>query len=172
MAADKASIIAATEKAREDALAAHAAELAKYLNGTFSRKPGIMSVAVAAASEDGTLNRHIGEALARRFKTNTVEMLPSLFTAEFLSDGLFNDTFSGSRAPLARLDLLTSLDGLVLARETVEYTQNPSLENTITAHMQVDVTTMPVAASGDGERRGRWTANGVGFPDGTKPGQW
>jgi hypothetical protein len=162
VAADKAGSVAAAEKAREDALAAHAAELAKYLNGTFSRKPGIMSVAVAAASEDGTLNRHIGEALASRFKTNTIEMLPSLFTAEFLSDGLFADTFSGSRAPLARLDLLNSLDGLVLARESVDYSQNPSLENTVSAHMQVNVTAMPVAAKGDGETW-TFTANGVGF---------
>lgn len=162
VAADKAASLAAAEKARADAIAAHEAELAKYLNGTFSRKPGIISVAVAASSEDGTLNRHIGEALARRFKTNTVETLPSLFTAEFLADGLFNDTFGGSRAPLERLDLLKSLDGLVLARENVEYSQNPALENTVTAHMHIDVTAMPVAAKGEGETW-TFTANGVGF---------
>jgi hypothetical protein len=161
-AADEKAQADRTAKAREEAVANHSADLARYLNGTVSKKPGIASVAVAVASEDGALNRHIGEALARKFQGKAVEMFPSLFTSEFLSDGLFSDTFSGSRAALARLDLLNSLDGLVLGHETVEYSQNPSEDNTFTAHLKIDVTTMPTATTGNGET---WTlsANGVGF---------
>lgn len=153
---------AADEQARERALAKHEAELKRYLTGTVSRNPGMASVAIAVASEDGKLDRHVGEALARRLHTNTVEMLPSLFTAEFLTDGLFADTIAGSRLSLARLDLTNTLDGLVLAREEVGYSQNPSLENTTSAHLKIDVTIIPTKSSGNGES---WTltTDGVGF---------
>ena len=108
------------------------------------------------------MNRHVGEALATRFRTSSVETLPTLFAPVFLTDGLFSETFDRSRAALARLDLLHSLDGVLLARETVQYSQNPDMQNTTSAHMQIAILSMPVAAGGDG-RAWTLTADGVGF---------
>jgi flagellar motor protein MotB len=162
IAAENAARQAADEKARADAAAKHAAELARYLDVRLSKTPGVNSVAVAVATEDNKLDRNIGQALARRFRSNNMEMLPSLFAPEFVSDGLFAKTFDGSRDPLARLDLADYLDGIVLARETVQYTQDASLDNLISAHLHLDVMSMPVSTRGDSQTW-TFTANGAGF---------
>jgi flagellar biosynthesis GTPase FlhF len=153
---------AAAAQAAEKAAARHANDLARYLSGTLSRKAETKSVAVAASTEDGKSDSRLDEALASRFRSDSVDTMPAFFAPEFVSDGLLADTFGGSRDSLARLDLLDSLDGIVLAKETVEYSQDPSLDNVISAHLHADIMSMPVATRGE---RQTWslTANGSGF---------
>ena len=153
---------AAQEKALQEAAARHSADLERYLSVRVERKQGVKTVAVAVASDDGKLNRTVADALARHFSSDGVEMLTSVFTKEFASDGLFAEMFNGSRSGLSRLDLADSLDTIILGQETITYSQDPSLENLISAHLHLDVMTMSVATKGD-SRSWTFTANGAGF---------
>jgi hypothetical protein len=153
---------ATAQKAVQDAAAAHAQYLARYVNTGFSRSPGSETVAVAAASEDGTLNRGVTTALESWFQRESVWILSPFFKPEFVSDGLFNDAFNGSGVILNKLELAKFLDRVVLAQQNVRYTQNTALENVITATMQLKVVVVPVSGQGGGET---WTltAYGPGF---------
>jgi uncharacterized lipoprotein YehR (DUF1307 family) len=51
---------------------------------------------------------------------------------------------------------------LVLVRETTHYGNTPSLENLVTASLQVDVVAIPVATVGQNQSW-TFTANGPGF---------
>ena len=142
--------------------AAHAKDLDRYLNVPIARKPGTRTVAVAVVTENGQLNRTVADALAVRFKSETVDTPTTLFTPEFVSDGLFAQTFDDARAVCTRLDLRNSLDAIIFARQTVEYSQDPSLDNVLSAHMSLEVTALSVAVRGNDQK---WTfrANGAGF---------
>ena len=153
---------AAAQKAAQDAAAAHAQYLARYLNTGFSRTLGSKTIAVAVASENGTLNSTITAALESRFQRESVRILSPFFKPEFVSDGLFNDAFTGSGHIFNKLELAKSLDGVVLAQQNVRYTQNTALENVITATMQLKVAVLPVSGQGDG-KIWTFTAYGPGF---------
>ena len=51
---------------------------------------------------------------------------------------------------------------LVLVRKTVHYVNTPSLNNLVSANLQLDVVAMPVAATGQNQTWS-FTANGPGF---------
>ncbi len=61
-----------------------------------------------------------------------------------------------------RLELDSSLDGLILARESVVYSENPSLANVLTATMTVDVM-VKATRRGGASRTWSFTASGAGF---------
>jgi hypothetical protein len=154
---------AARQKAAEEAAAEHAQYLARYLNSGFVKQSGVETIAVVAASENGKFNSAVSDALASRFKSKAVETLPSFFKLEFISDGLFNDAFNGIAALSQKLELGKFLDGLLLAREEVTYSPNSSsLDNVITATMQVEIELVPVSSSLQDERW-TFTATGAGF---------
>jgi len=106
----------------------HAQFLAQYLNASLPQKTGNKTVAIAVVSEKGTLNRAVAAAIADRFKKEPVQIISSLFKPAFVADGMFQEILNGSGGPFDRLDLVNSLDGAVLARQNVQYAQNPSLE--------------------------------------------
>ncbi|MEI9961037.1 MAG: FlgO family outer membrane protein [Limisphaerales bacterium] len=83
------------------------------------------------ASESGTANSAVNDALLSRFKSADAQIVPSFFKPAFVSDGLFDTAFAGSSDLFDKLELSKSLDGLLLAREKVQYAANPSLENVI-----------------------------------------
>ena len=77
------------KKAAEDAAQAHANYLARYLSPGFTRKAGVETLAIVAASAEGKLNQVVGSALARRLKTEANETATSFFKPElFLTDCL------------------------------------------------------------------------------------
>jgi hypothetical protein len=145
----------------EQASAEHAKYLARYLNTGSSRKPGMKMVAIAVVSENGTFNHAVNAAIANRFKTDSVEVLTSFFRPPFVTDGLFANALAGSNEIFDKLELSKSLDVLLLGREEVQYSTDPSLENVMSANMQLEVTAISMA---DGHRQS-WTfvANGAGF---------
>jgi len=114
---------------------------------------------------DGKLNGAVSTALAIYFKDEPVELLSSFFKPEFVSDKLFTEVFNGSTDVLHKLELANSLDALLLARQTVRYSTNRSLENVITANMRLEVTVLQVAGTVQ-SKTWTFTANGAGF----KPG--
>jgi hypothetical protein len=153
---------AAAEKAAADAAAEHAKFLARYLNSGFSRTPGSEMLAVVVATGDGKLDKNIGSALANHFKTNSVKVFTSFFKPEFVSDNFFANVFDGSTDVLNKLELANSLDVLVLAQETVDYSKTPSLDNITTANLQLEVQVVPIAGNVQNQTK-KFIANGAGF---------
>jgi len=151
----------AAQAAKAEA-AEHAKYLARYLNGNFDRQAGNRAVAIVVANGNGKLNSAIATALARRFQGASIQISSSFFTPEFVSDGLFNNALAGSRELFRKLELVNSVDALVLAKEDVQYSQNAALENVTTATIQLDVTVVPVVGQGDSVTW-TFTANGPGF---------
>lgn len=145
----------------EQAAAEHAKYLARYLNAGSSRKPGLKMVAIAVVSENGTFNHAVNAAIASRFKTDSVGILASFFRPPFVTDGLFANALAGSNEIFDKLELSKSLDVLLVGRQEVQYSTDPSLENVMSANMQLEVTAISMA---DGHRQS-WTfvANGAGF---------
>lgn len=151
--------------ATQIAAATHAKFLDRYLNTSFVRNRGIKTVALAVAC-DGKVHHALDAALIQRFQGESVQILPSFFTSEFVSEGLFDSAFSGSKETFTKLELAKSLDALLLAREHVEYSKNADLENVIAATIQLDVTCFPVSSSPLVLVQ-TWTfvANGAGFKE-------
>jgi hypothetical protein len=153
---------AAAQKAAQDAAAAHAQFVAQYTDISFARKPGTKTIAVVVASENGTWNTTVNAALVKHLKNEPVRLVSSFFTPAFVSDGLFNDAFADSGDLFNRLELPKSLDGLLLAREQVQYSSNPSLQNVITASLELDVITLPIGSQVE-KQTWTFTAAGAGF---------
>jgi len=153
---------AATRKDAQDAAAAHVRFMAMYVDTGFTRMSGTKTIAVVVASEDGTRNSVVSDALINRFKKEPVQLVSSFFKPAFVSDGLFNDAFVNSNDLFNRLELQKSLDGLLLAQEKVQYSSNPSLQNVITASMELDVKTLLIGSQAE-KQTWTFTAAGAGF---------
>ena len=119
-------------------------------------------VALAVASEDGKLERTVSRALAQHFKSDGTEIVGSFFNPEFVSDGLLSKLFSDEPSLIKKLELEESLTALLLARESVEYSTDPSLENIVSANMSLEVLALPTNPNQDSQT---WTlrAAGAGF---------
>ena len=153
---------AARQKAAQEAAAEHAKFVAQYVNTNFTRRLGLPFVAVMVADENNAVNHAMGAALISRFKDEHVQLVDTFFKPPLISDGLFGDAFNGSTALFDKLEIRNLVDGLLLARQTVQFSTNADLNNVITANMRCEIITLPVA--GQVESRG-WTfmANGTGF---------
>jgi hypothetical protein len=154
-------LAAKERKAAQMAAEEHARFLEQHLNTGFARKAGFKTVAFAVAC-DGKMHHGLDAALVDRFKGESIRMLPSFFTSEFVSDGLFETAFTGSKETFTKLELAKYVDALILAREQVEYSKNPDLENVITATIQLEVTSLSVPGNAVAQT---WSfvANGAGF---------
>ena len=150
------------QAAAERAAAEHAKFLARYVNSGFARKPGAKMVALVAVSENGKLNHAVGTAISGKLNSDAVQTISSILTPEFVSDGLFNTAFSDSYSIFKKLELANSVDALVLARETVRYTKNPSLENVTSAHMELEIGTFSSDQTAE-SHSWKFNANGAGF---------
>jgi len=114
-------------------------------------------------ARNGKTDQAVSSALANHFKSDTVKISTAFFKPEFVSDNLFGSVFDGSTDILKKLELANSLDGLLLARETVQYVTNPaSLDNVITANMTVEIQLVPITGSTQ-NRTWKFTAAGAGF---------
>ena len=151
----------ARRREAEEKAAQHAAYLARYLNSGFPRQPGMKSIAVAMATENGQFNSVLNTAISDRFKTDSAKMLNSLFRPAFVTDGLLTNVLDGSSDAINKLELSKSLDVLLIGRQTVQYSSDPSLENVITANMRFKLTAMSIA---NGQNQSwAYNSNGAGF---------
>ena len=152
-----------SRRAAEDANAERARIIQRYLSpGSYARKAGVKTLAIAVVSENRAFNRSINTAIANRLKTDSVQILSSLFRPEFISDGLFDRAWAPPSDIISTLELPKFLDALLLARQEVHYSTEPSLENVMSANMTLEITVIPVSESAPSEN---WTfvANGAGF---------
>lgn len=158
----KAKAEEARKKAAEEAAATQARFLARYLNLGFTRKPGVATIGVAIESEAGTMNPAIANALTQRLKTAEVQLLNSFFKPEFVADRFVANIFSGDTGIFGRLELTNSLNGVLVGRQTVTYSTNAALENTITANLRLEVMALPVGLTRESQSW-NFAANGIGF---------
>jgi hypothetical protein len=136
--------------------------LARYLNTKVNRDAEVAILAVATSSDDATFDGAFASAITDRFASNNVRTVSGLFAPAFISDGLFTETFNGSLSPLRNLELTNLLDVLILAKQSVQYSTNKSLNNTIMASLQLEVVGMPVAIKGSKQGK-TFLATGLGF---------
>ena len=133
------------EKLAKEAAAEHERFLTRYVNTNFTKTAGRQAVAVAVASDTDTMNHAVGIALVNRFQPTQVQLTDSFFKPELVTDGLFAQAFNGSSELFKRLDLAKSLDALLLARQKVQYATNAGLNHVVTATMELQIVTLPVA---------------------------
>jgi len=152
-------------KTPEELAAEHEAYLAKYLSIRPHREPAVGTVAIAVVSDGAKFNEALAAAVGERIKPDGVKVLPRLFTPEFVSDGLFTKTFSGSTEGVRGLDLTNFVDSLLCGREVVEYSTNSELQTTISAHLRLELTSFRITAAGP-DKSWTFAANGVGFRQG------
>lgn len=147
------SNIAAMERARY---------LDRYLNS--DQKLGSKMLIVVAVSEDGKLDRGVSAALTKRFRNDFPEISSGFFKPEFFSDGLFDQMFDNPEVIVKKLDLANRAYAVLLAREKVDYTTDPSLENVISAHLNLEIMAFRV---GDNGQSDSWNfgVNGAGFKE-------
>jgi hypothetical protein len=150
------------KKAAEEATAKHEKYLQRYLNSRSERKPGIRTVAIVAASQDGKASSIINSALARHISSTNIETFSAFFTPEFISDGLFAEVFNGSTDAITKLELAKSLDAVLLARENLQFSKDTSMENLVTANLQLEVVLSSVTTRGQ-IQAWTFTAYGAGF---------
>ena len=153
---------AATAKAIQLAAAEHQMFVEKYVDTGVTKRPGSQMVAVAVASENNSMNHAVGVALISRFKTDRVQLTDSFFKPELVTGGLFNSAFNGSTDLFNKLELVKSLNALLLARQNVQYETNTDLNNIITASMSLEIAVLPVVGQIQSQSW-MFTANGTGF---------
>ena len=143
--------------------AQHARDLKRYLNVDIPARPGIKRVAVVAVGSDGMIDDALGNLLCDLVRTDQNEPILDFFTPEFISDGLFRETFDGSHDIFARLELMQSIKSLLLARETIRLeTNSASLDNVLTATLQLEVKAVS-PSFGIGNKGWQFEATGAGF---------
>lgn len=126
----------ATTKERE-AREKQAAELAAYKTRHLGNQTARHKVAVLIVSEDGRPNLHLGHALVSLLNDAGLPSTASLFTGEFVADGLFRETLDGSRTAINRLDVPQLAEALLLGRQTVSYGTDATLGGLVTARMEL-----------------------------------
>jgi hypothetical protein len=147
----------------QETAAAHVQYVAQYVNPGFTKTSGIKSLALVVVNQNGAFDPTIGNALQNHFKSDTVKISTSLLKPNFVSEGLFTNLFDGSTDILKKLDLANSLDAVLLAREDVQFVNNPaSLDNVLTANMTLEIQIVPVS-SGIQNTTWKYTATGAGF---------
>lgn len=147
----------------------HGPLIARNLNSRPTRTAGTKMVAIVAVTETDKLNSSLASALAEQVKSSNTKALTSLFTPEFVTEGLFKATFDDSPKAIDDLGLRDGLDMILLAQQSLEYTTNPSLENVLTASMTLEVKLVSVTQRGQSESW-TFTSSGAGFkqPDARK----
>jgi len=149
-------------RTREEIAAEHSNYSARYMSTGVKLKPGMRAVAIAVVSEDSKFNPIVANALSSHLRTKDISMLSSIFTPEFISDGLFAKTFRGSLAVLRTLELTNSLHAVFLGQQTVQFSTNTALGNVISAHMHLELISLSLARNGEIQQY-EFSANGAGF---------
>ena len=152
----------AEKKRAEDAATAESEKFLGYVNTNIVRNAGEEMIAVACVSETGTMNSAIGDALATHFKRDHLKFVTSFFRPTMIKDGSFDAVFTGSKEAFKKMELEKSLDGLLLAKQDVQFAKNDALDGVITADMHVQIVSLPVTGQIESQS---WTlaAKGTGF---------
>jgi len=153
----------AAERVAQNAKAEHEKYLARYIDNTFTKTAGKKCVAILVVSDSGNPSNSFKDELRNHLDGSGVRFLPSFFNSPFITEGFFQNTFNGSSEPITKLDLHNFIDGMVLARQHLEFSKNNSeLANTITANVSLEVAIVPVGDAVQSQTR-IFSGTGVGF---------
>lgn len=132
----------AEKQAKEKRAAELKAYKARYLGNQNTR----YSIAILVANETGQPNAPLGHALGTLLNTNGLTTTASLFTPEFIADGLFDKTIAGAKEIFDKLELTNFVQAVLLAHQSVQYSTNSALDGLITATMTVEVNAFSTSA--------------------------
>jgi signal transduction histidine kinase len=118
--------------------------ISRYVRNASAGKTNFR-IALLVATEDQQLDQPASKMLEKIFLDQSFLVSSDVFTPAFVSDGLFEKSFSGSKGVLDRLALTNLLDVVVLARQHVVYTTNDSLNGLITASLTIDLSALSTA---------------------------
>ncbi len=114
--------------------------LARYI-----RQPSEKSdvrIALLVVTENQAPNETAAKALEKIFGERSFPASASFFTPAFLTDGMFEKSFGGSKGVLDKLELTNALDAIVLGRERVQYVTNDALGGLITANLTLELSAL------------------------------
>ena len=133
--------------AEEQAVAKKAADELNAYRVRYLGNPNTRySIAILVANETGQPNAPLGHALGTLLNTNGLTTTASLFTPEFIADGLFDKTIAGAKETSDKLELTNFVQAVLLVHQSVQYSTNSALDGLITATMTVDVNTFSTSA--------------------------
>lgn len=161
-AQDQAKANIESQQAAAQATITHREKRLADVNTNIVREAGQEMIAVACASENGAMNSAISDALVAHFARERIKFVSSFFRPTMITDGTFNAVFNGSKAAFDKMELEKTLDGLLLAKQGVQYSKNEALDGVITATMHLQIVTLSVTAQIESQS---WTlsAKGTGF---------
>jgi hypothetical protein len=114
--------------------------LKRYLlNRSFINRAESQEIAVLVVDENNKVNHEITRKIKSKLKTMRLNVTTSFFTGQFVSDGLFQKIFEGNAGEVRNLELLKHLDHIVLCKKTVKFTENPEMQNMITAQTVIEI---------------------------------
>ncbi len=126
--------------ARQQAEQQREAFLNNYLlSRSFINRPDSQEVAVLVIDEDNRVNHDITQKIASLLKTKRFNITSSLFSGNFVSDGMFERIFKGSAGDVNSLELPKHSDYIILGKKFVNFTENPDLLNVLTAHVFIEI---------------------------------
>ncbi len=117
----------------------HEAYLNRYLlSESLLNQPQSTEVALLVIDETGKENKTTAQYITSRLNEKGFNTSESLFTAEFISDGKFDDIFNGNQQEVTKLNLSKYCDQILLGKSSANFTQNPNLENMLTAEVSTE----------------------------------
>ena len=148
----------------------HEAFLNRYLSTrSFTNNSESLEVAVLVIDADSAISQDITREIALSLKNETLNVTPSLFTDYFVSDGIFDKIFGGDTGKAKDLALSKYSDLLILGKKEVNFTENPELQNMITAKVFIEIHIIS-SESGTIEDSIKATETGAGFSKETAEG--
>jgi len=132
------------------------------LSRSFLNRAESTEVAVLVINEERKAIHNIDQKIASLLKSKGLNPTASLFTGRFVSDDKFERVFSGDANETKTLELSNHCDHIVLGKSSVHFTQNPDMENMITARASIEFRIIS-AKTGIIENRFTLSETGAGF---------
>jgi len=109
------------------------------LSRSFLNMPESQEVVVIVIDEGVKVSQDISQKIVALLKTKGVNATASLFTNSFVSDGIFEKIFKGDAGEVRKLELSKHSDHLILGKKLVNFTENPEMQNMITAKASIEI---------------------------------
>ncbi|NUO09435.1 MAG: hypothetical protein HUU08_12280 [Candidatus Brocadia sp.] len=137
--------------------------LKRYLlTRSFINNSESQEVAVLVVDEGNNVSQDITQKIALSVKNERLNVVSSLFTDSFVSDGIFEGIFRGDANEVKKLELSKYIDYVILGKKIVIFSENPELQNVITAKVSIEVHLVS-AETGTIEDSFTITETGAGF---------
>ena len=117
----------------------HEAFLNRYLMTSLLNNPETQDVVVLVIDEDNKINQNVSRKITSLLKDKGLNLTTSLFTESFVIDGLFEKIFAGNANEAKHLELSKHSDHVILGKKRVSFTENPDLQNMITAKASIEI---------------------------------